>query len=183
MRMGILLKVKGKDWLLAAGVTSLWLAVLFRVFVHGPIMDASKHVDEEAQKARQMVTAVQNYQNAHLDKEKYIKEISEAQQRADKAIPQELEQAGFISRLQQEALQAGLALRQVKPGEPTAAEGECLALPVHVQLSGNYFQLLDFLRALGQEERFLQLRELEIRSRDGQLDCGLQLRIFAELPK
>jgi len=175
-----LLKLKNKEWLAAAGAVSLCLAVLFWVFVHCAIREAAARLEGEARQIRLEVTAVQNYQNAHLDKDKYVKEISDAQQQADKAMPRDFEQASFISRLQREALQAGLTLRQVRPGEPRQAAEGCRTLPVHVQLGGNYFQLLDFLRALGQEERFLQFREMEIKSKDGQLDCGLQLNIFAE---
>lgn len=176
------MRLRGKEYLEAALALSLLLSLFLWFFVHGFLREMEGESAAEAMKDRKIVIAVQNYQNAHLDREAFMKEIVEAQQRADKAMPDEMEQGAFLSRLQQEAIGAGLKLRQVKPGE-VDMEGDCRVLPVEVQMAGNYFQLLSFLRDLDKEERFMQLRDLKVHSEQGHLQCDMKICIFAEPAK
>ena len=52
-------------------------------------------------------------------------------------------------------------------------------LPIQVKLYGGYFQLLDFLEALENSDRFFVIRKLEIHSKDENLDCVLDMEIYA----
>ena len=176
------MQIKGKGYLEAAVALSVLMSMFLWFLVHGYLQDLVEESEAEAMKDMKIVTAVQNYQNAHLDKEAFMKEVVEAQQRVDKAMPEEMEQGAFLSRLQQEAIGAGLKLRQVKPGE-IAVEDDCRMLPVEVQMAGNYFQLLSFLRDLDKEERFMQLRDLKVHSEQGHLQCDMKICIFAEPAK
>lgn len=172
------MKMNGKRWLWSSLGGGLAVSLLVFLLVHQPLREAIGRLEDEAAVNRQIVTEVQNYQNAHLDREAFMKELTEAEQQADKALPEEMSQGNFISRLQRDALRAGLRLRQVQPQETVRLE-DCRMLPVHVELEGNYFALLKFLRELGKDERFMQLRGLHISSEKGVLLCDMDIAIYA----
>lgn len=162
----------------AAFAGSLVVSLLFFSFVHRPVRAEIDRLDNDSAVNRQIVMEVQNYQNEHLDKEAFLLELAEAQRQADKALPEEMSQGNFLSRLQRDALRAGLRLKQVHPQEIVRLDN-CRMLPVHVEVAGNYFELLRFLQELAKDERFMQLRDLHISSEKGTLLCDMNIAIYA----
>ena len=175
------MKLAGKEKLqltLAAG-TLLLLAFYF--FVHLPLQELCEERSSKAIRLHQEAMAVQNFQNAHLDEQAYKQELTERLERAEKALPPHLGQGAFLGRIQRVALGTGLKLEQALPQERQQVEA-CVALPVQLKVAGDYFQLLDFLQRLREDERFYQLRQLKVKAagESGKLEADILLVMFAE---
>ena len=110
---------------------------------------------------------------------KTYKQLLQRQQQADKALPDNLEQGEFIARLQHMALAHKLTLKKLLPGEVQSETG-LLMLPVQVEMQGDYFAMLSFLRALQHEERFMQFKQLALNTQEGGLVGKFTLVIFAK---
>lgn len=168
----------GKEWLEAAACVCLllWASVYF--FVHEPLAAMAQEERGSAQKSRTDLILVDNYQNAHLDMAAYEKELTEHQARADRAMPDTLEQGKFLGMLQQEALRDHIELKQVMP-KPVQQEGSLSILPVEIKMRCGYFALLAFLQGLDQCERYIQVEQTALHEENGMLNCSLLLRIYA----
>ena len=70
-------------------------------------------------------------------------------------------------------------LAAVAPGQ-IEEEGGVSRLPLDVELDGDYFHLLAFLKDLEKSERFVRMESTEIRSEDGRLHVKMRLSICAE---
>lgn len=165
-------------WIVAAGGIFL---LAFYFCVHLPLQELCGEKRSQEEKLQKEVLIVQNFYNAHLDEEEYRKELEERLERAEKALPLHLGQGEFLGCIQKVALGTGLRLEQAIPKEQETEE-DCVALPVHIKVAGNYFQLLDFLHRLRDEERFYQLKQMKVKSVDdgGKLEADIMLVMFAE---
>lgn len=168
----------GKEWLEAAACVCLLLLAGGYFFIHEPLAAMEQEERASAQKSRADLTIVDNYQNAHLDMAAYEKELIEHQARADRAMPDTLEQGKFLGMLQQEALRNHIELRQVVP-KPVQQEGNLSVLPVEIKMRCGYFALLSFLQGLEQGERYIQVEQTALREENGMLSCSLLLQIYA----
>lgn len=168
----------GKEWLEAAGCICLLLLTGGYFFVHEPLAAMEQEARLSAEKSRMDLTAVDNYQNAHLDMEAYEKELTEQQAHAEQAMPNVMEQGKFLGMLQQEALRNHVELKQVVP-KPIQQEERLFILPIEVKMRCDYFSLLSFLQGLQQCDRYIQVERTALHEENGALDCSLLLRIYA----
>ena len=88
-------------------------------------------------------------------------------------------QGDFLALLEREAQHEKLTLIAVAPGQ-IEEEGGVSRLPLDVELDGDYFHLLAFLKDLEKSERFVRMESTEIKSEDGRLHVKMRLSIFAE---
>ena len=73
----------------------------------------------------------------------------------------------------------GMVLCELVPEEAQEENG-LFAMPVRVNLQGDYFSLVRFLRALQNGSRFMQVVAMDVASKGDFLDCRLQFKIFSE---
>lgn len=104
-------------------------------------------------------------------------------------VPDDPALPGALRQLQLAADDAGVTLLTVAPGQPAPVEGDTAGLstiPLTVQLSGDYFPILDFLRRI--EQPGLTARGIEWNSltlglgEDEGLSAALSGEMYAVLP-
>ena len=117
--------------------------------------------------------------NMHADEKERSAALSERSAALEKRLPKSMGQGAFLALLEREALHEKLTLAAVVPG-PLEEEGGTSRLPLDVELDGDYFHLLAFLKGLERSERFVRVESTEIHSDDGRLHVKLKLSIFAE---
>ena len=83
----------GRRQLIAAGLAgSLLVFLLFIFVIHLPLQRAAGEYRREAAVATQEINEVVNFQNAHLDRKAYQKELDMRQSRVLKAFPDHIAQ-------------------------------------------------------------------------------------------
>ena len=168
----------GKEWLLVSASVSLLLAGMVYFFVHEPMQERTRQAQAESQAMRQDLRDIEAYRQAHAGEQSYEKDLLARQARVDKALPDDMEQGAFLSKLQQLALTHKIKLTQVAPKAVAVRDGLAV-MPVEVKFRSSYFELLSFLRSLREEPRYIQVARTAVQEKDGALNCLLELRIYA----
>ena len=117
--------------------------------------------------------------NAHGDGAERAKARAARSAALEKRLPARMGQGDFLALLEREAQHEKLMLAAVAPGQ-IEEEGGVSRLPLDVELDGDYFHLLAFLKDLEKSERFVRMESTEIKSEDGRLHVKMRLSIFAE---
>lgn len=137
-----------------------------------------ERLQEEAAKEREALVAVQNFMNEGDGRER-SEALAARRAALEKRLPERMGQGDFIALLEREAAHEKLTLASVVPGQAEAAAGVS-RLPLDVEMDGDYFHLLAFLKAMEKSERFVRMENVEIQSDDGRLHVKMRLSIFAE---
>ncbi len=135
--------------------------------------------EEQSRDQQNVITGVQNFMNGHLDFNAYEKDLQERQKVVELQFPEHVSQGSFLLLVQREALAQKMTIHSIMPEKQQSLEG-VVELPVNLEVTGSYWQLLDFLSALGKAERFLRIGNMVLKNQQGILDCRLQLFIYAE---
>lgn len=161
-------------------VCILWLllTLLFVFTVHYPIREEAEAIRRETELVTKEVVSIENFTNKHLNIKGYAEEVGKRHERADRALPNELEQSAVLGMLQRNALNNKVQLVSVSPGQ-IKKESRLMELPIQIKLSCNYFQLLDFLKTLQDEERFVKLNRLNVRTVDNRLSFEIEAAVYA----
>ena len=160
----------------------VFLFVAFFYFVHIPLQEETQQLEREAKDLSAQIIAVENFANKHQDIKEYSAAISKRQEKADRALPDSLEQSTVISLLQHHALNQQIQLVSITPGQ-TKTEHELIMLPIQIKLNCNYFQFLDFLKAIQEDGRFLQISRLGAHSTDDKLSFEIEATVYAMAPQ
>lgn len=165
--------------LVPAILAAVFLAVAFHQWCYVPQRAELAGLAGELEEQRQAAAAVQGFMNMHADEKERSAALSERSAALEKRLPKSMGQGAFLALLEREALHEKLTLAAVVPG-PLEEEGGTSRLPLDVELDGDYFHLLAFLKGLERSERFVRVESTEIHSDDGRLHVKLKLSIFAE---
>ena len=183
-KLGEKLKIpgsRGQRFFVLALAGTLLLLLFFYVVLHRPLQMAAADFRQQGAQAEKTVTAIANFQNAHLPLHDYQRELGRRERRARQALPGSMEQGEFLVALDRLAVRSHLRILSVVPGKAAADEGRH-CLPVKLQLTGNYFSLLHFLQGLQQGERLVVINSLTVKQgkdREDALTAELGLRIFS----
>ncbi len=123
--------------------------------------------------------ALERLQAEHPDVEQYQLEVEKELKHVGALLPDDMETAVFLQELKAAADRTGMVLCELAPEEP-AEENGLLAMPVRVNLQGDYFSLVRFLRAVQNGSRLMQVAAMDVASKGDFLDCRLRLKIFSE---
>ena len=167
---------RGEFLLIAAGC--VMAAAFFWNAIHLPLRERNEELRTETEMRAMQSAEIVNFMNGHPDFPQYMEELGKQRERADRALPDTLEQGRFLGMLQQCALDHDILLQEIVPAE-IRQEKELYYLPIHLKLTCNYFQLLDFLEKLNSAERFMALQDMAVRKKEDALSCELTLHIYA----
>jgi len=141
-----------RSHLLLAGLGAVLVLVVYWLLLFQPQRD--RLADVEAEIAQQF--DLQAQETAAINRLRAVRDEApevEAQLAAAEAIvPRDAALPAALRQLQLAADESGLVLRTVTTGRPSAVGGDAppglTSLSVQVQLSGGYFQAVDFLRRI-----------------------------------
>lgn len=171
--------MRSKMLLSAIFALALFLCAAFFQLCFLPQRAELARLEEEAAKEQEALVTVQNFMNAHGDGAERAKVRAARSAALEKRLPARMGQGDFLSLLEREAQHEKLTLAAVAPGQ-IEEEGGVSRLPLDVELDGDYFHLLSFLKDLEKSERFVRMESTEIKSEDGRLHVKMRLSIFAE---
>ena len=160
----------------------LSIAAAYYFIVHLPLERELLQLDLERRKAAQQSIDILNFKNEHGDLSALMSELGEQRTDVERALPTQLSQGEFINYLQSTAIENQIRLLSLAPGTPTRDEQlPIIRLPIRVRLECSYFKLLDFLKAVEQSERLINIKNFAATSTgDGErLDCELEMIVFA----
>lgn len=155
---------------------ALWAAMMWQG------AGAVQELEEQEQSLHQMqeeYAALERLQEEHPDVEKYQLEVEMEKKRVAALLPDEMQTGVFLQELKAASDRTGMVLCELVPEEAQEENG-LLAMPVRVNLQGDYFSLVRFLRALHNGSRFMQVVAMDVASKGDFLDCRLQFKIFSE---
>ena len=145
---------------------ALWAAMMWQG------AGAVQELEEQEQSLHQM-------QEEQPDVEKYQLEVEMEKKRVAALLPDEVQTGVFLQELKAASDRTGMVLCELVPEEAQEENG-LFAMPVRVNLQGDYFSLVRFLRALQNGSRFMQVVAMDVASKGDFLDCRLQFKIFSE---
>lgn len=155
---------------------ALWAAMMWQG------AGAVQELEEQEQSLHQMqeeYAALERLQEEHPDVEKYQLEVEMEKKRVAALLPDEMQTGVFLQELKAASDRTGMVLCELVPEEAQEENG-LLAMSVRVNLQGDYFSLVRFLRALQNGSRFMQVVAMDVASKGDFLDCRLQFKIFSE---
>lgn len=152
--------------------------LLFYFFLHKPLLAAAEDCNRQAAEAVREVTAVTNFQNAHLNMKEYRAELKKREQRVMQYLPENLSQGEFILYLERLAMRSKMELQMVNP-QKSELQGDVFCLPLKLKLTGSYFCLLKFLQGLQEGERLAVVKNMSIEAKENMLSVSMLLNIYA----
>ena len=152
--------------------------LLFYFALHRPLMAAAGDYEQQAAESARKITAVVNFQNAHLDMKEYRAELKKREQRVRQYLPCDIAQGEFILYVERLAQAGKMELQLVSPQKTETAE-EAWCLPLRLRLAGSYFGLLKFLQGLQEGERLVTVKNMSITSRERVLQADMLVNIYA----
>jgi Tfp pilus assembly protein PilO len=134
-----------------AGLVAVLLLVLFFVFLWRPQSERIAEIDAERESVEQQQVTLQQ-RIARLEDVRRAAPEYEAQiVAAESVVPRETAMPPAFRQLQTAADDAGVELVTITPSRPTQVEGAeegLAAIALALEVSGEYFELVDFLRRL-----------------------------------
>ena len=159
----------------AAMLAISWMAGEFWLL---PMRAEARREQLQAAEIRQEVQEIDTFTAAYGDKKALRKEM-EMRERAAKAhLPDHLEQSAMIASLEDMAASSKVTLLEIQPEDVRQMDG-FMELPVRVELQADYFCLLDFLEQAEHGERFWQVKEMEVKRKNGILHCRMCMGAYA----
>ncbi|WP_346354478.1 type 4a pilus biogenesis protein PilO [Azotosporobacter soli] len=118
------------------------------------------------------------FSGQHPDSERYLQELEQRQSVLMNLLPEQTEVAVFMLELERLAGESKVRLSNVKPGMPLNKNGY-LDIALEVQVRGDYFSLLDFLRRVEGANRFTAIDKAAVQMQSGLLMTKLMVHIYS----
>ena len=172
-----------------AALGAVLVVVLFWLLLWSPQQDELEQVraDIETAQDRQRVLAAEREQLRAVRDE--APEVEAELAAAAAVVPTDPALPSALRQLQQAADEAGLVLQAVSPSRPSQVDGApegVSAIDVSVQITGSYFQVVDFLRRIEDPSitpRGLVWNDLSVaRQEYPDLTVGASGRMYTRLP-
>lgn len=154
----------------------LWVVMLWQGAV---ALGDLKEQEQYLHGLQEEQAALERLQAEHPDVEKYQLEVEKELKHVASLLPDDMQTAIFLQELKSATDRTGMTLCELAP-EEAAEEKGLLAMPVRVNLQGDYFALVRFLRAMQNGSRLVQIVAMDVSSKGDLLDCRLRLKIFSE---
>ncbi|MCI6159456.1 MAG: type 4a pilus biogenesis protein PilO [Selenomonadaceae bacterium] len=164
-------------WLVFA-LLNVLLALLWFFFVHRPLTGMQAEAIAKRQSRQEKIVRIENYKNAHLDVKAYDTQLRDKQKAVDTALPDHLSYAEYLTEIQRAALSHGIRLTKVLPGKKEQADG-LWKMPLEIEGQTDYFSLLDFLRDIEEQGRFLSFDQTRVQAKDGALLVSMRVFLYA----
>lgn len=134
-----------------AGLIAVLLIALFYVFLWRPQSERIADIDAERENVEQQQTVLQQRINRLEEVRRDAPDYEGDIVAAESVVPRETAMPPAFRQLQTAADDAGVELVTITPSRPTQVEGAdpgLAAIAISLQVNGEYFGLVDFLRRI-----------------------------------
>ena len=172
-------QLKPRQKILLSCILFLSASVLFGCLVILPLQAKVTEARAERLEDEQQLTVLQNFINAHMDDGASERALRERELQAIKALPKQMHEAEILNLLGAAAEISHVEVTSFSPKETTKNKEGLQEERIEVVLSGDYFALLECLRQLEKNPRFLQYHSLKAQTREGKVFLTLDFSAFA----
>lgn len=165
---------KGRLLLIAIIVLS-WL--FYREFVL-PQRAALTLLAVQCQAEQQQVKTVETYAVRHPDSQAHLQELERKLQQLDAKLPNHPEIGSFIKEIEQICRAKRLRLIELAP-VTAINKAEYREIPVEVVLRGSFANLLEFVKAIENSQRFSTISNINIQAKQEELEIKLIMKIYS----
>ena len=125
------------------------------------------------------VAGIISYVEHNSDLDKQYVELRQKLDQTSLLLPEQSDIGSFLVQLEQVAKASKVVLGQVQPAQPVSRTGY-YEIPVTITVSGNYFQVLDFMSRIEGMKRFVAVSSMSLKPKTGDvLDGNIAVIIYA----
>lgn len=143
---------------------------------YGPVADREllhDNLDREVQQLRGVVAQLQAAKQRHAELQSGLKSLEEQLERTKEVVPAEKQTDQFMLLVQSSARSGGITLRRLT-AKGVVYKDFYAEMPFEIEYDGQYYNLLNFFRQLGQSNRIINASALKLdgvdASRRGKFD-------------
>ena len=155
-------------------IALIWACALLLIYLFAlaPLLTAER----TAALVQRDRSRVEEYQHTLLSDGQAEEKLRVRMARAAAALPNESGQGAFVHRAEQLARRSGVTIEGIVLHAPREEE-EIVIRPVELKFYGGYFQILDFLRAVQEDERAVQFGSFVLTTQAHELHCTLTVNV------
>ena len=160
-------------------IALIWACALLLIYLFAlaPLLTAERTAAlVQRDRSRAQLARVEEYQHTLLSDGQAEEKLRVRMARAAAALPNESGQGAFVHRAEQLARRSGVTIEGIVLHAPREEE-EIVIRPVELKFYGGYFQILDFLRAVQEDERAVQFGSFVLTTQAHELHCTLTVNV------
>ena len=150
----------------------------FYVCIYIPQQDEILELKNLKQSNENKVQLVEKFVVSHPDISEYDHQIQSDLDKVNKKIPNMHDISSFLMQIKQISQVSNVQLLHVKPRN-LVNKDEYSSLLVDIEIKGNYFQTIKFLKNLEAMERFNSINKMLIQSSNEVLNTKLEINIYS----
>lgn len=148
------------------------LILIFWQFIYGPVGSKKSALEKEVSELRSQVTTEQRMA-ANLDKfREEVKVLKGTKELAVRQLPAGRDLPGLLTSLETLAKDAGLDVLRVTPQADDELRDFYAEIPIEVELTGSFHQLVGFFDELSRMSRIVSVRGIQLSEPSGYKEAG-----------
>jgi type IV pilus assembly protein PilO len=170
-------KLEEKHIIALTGVGLVAVIYLFYTFIFVPQSSQIEQLSVQCKQEQQKVKQVEAFQNEHSDMDQYLRELDKEKKTVDAQLPDDADMQGFLVQGETAARDGKLPLLSVKYEKVENKKGY-REIPVGMQVQGDYFQTLNFIKNMENSPRFNSIKKIVMTMEKGSIKTEISSSIF-----
>ena len=154
------------------------VVMVFYTYVYQSQQQCLAQLNTDLQMTKQKVQVLEGFLAQHPDLKQYEKELQDKTDLVNSKLPADKDISSFIMQVEDSAKKTNVKLNRVKPiGEENKENYR--GIKVELDITGDYFQTLEFLKKLEQLQRFNTVTDVSVQAKDEILNSKLSLLVYS----
>ena len=154
------------------------VGMVFYTYVYQSQQQCLAQLNTDLQMTKQKVQVLEGFLAQHPDLKQYEKELQDKTDLVNSKLPADKDISSFIMQVEDSAKKTNVKLNRVKPiGEENKENYR--GIKVELDITGDYFQTLEFLKKLEQLQRFNTVTDMSVQAKDEILNSKLSLLVYS----
>ena len=154
------------------------VVMVFYTYVYQSQQQCLAQLNTDLQMTKQKVQVLEGFLAQHPDLKQYEKELQDKIDLVNSKLPADKDISSFIMQVEDSAKKTNVKLNRVKPiGEENKENYR--GIKVELDITGDYFQTLEFLKKLEQLQRFNTVTDMSVQAKDEILNSKLSLLVYS----
>ena len=154
------------------------VVMVFYTYVYQSQQQCLAQLNTDLQMTKQKVQVLEGFLAQHPDLKQYEKELQDKTDLVNSKLPADKDISSFIMQVEDSAKKTNVKLNRVKPiGEENKENYR--GIKVELDITGDYFQTLEFLKKLEQLQRCNTVTDMSVQAKDEILNSKLSLLVYS----
>ena len=154
------------------------VGMVFYTYVYQSQQQCLAQLNTDLQMTKQKVQVLEGFLTQHPDLNQYEKELQDKSDLVNSKLPADKDISSFIMQVEDSAKKSNVKLSRVKPISEENKDNY-RGIKVELDVSGDYFQTLEFLKSLEQLQRFNTVTDMSVQAKDEILNSKLSLFVYS----